>query len=267
MANEIFKKDIVRQGIAEKLGDDAVFLQLADVEFMEGEEGGQLKVVTDSYVGDSTVVEPGTLIPLADFTQAVQTVNFKKYGKRFEFTMEDIEDGLQIEESVEKQGLASINAGFNTAILDAVKNAQMKMEVNTGAILELTKEKIAQAQVYFGEEYNKGKFYLLVSPQVAANLRIADGFTANVNGEGTVLGIGNYFGVEVVVANAVADTEAVLVREKAIAAKIKRIPTVKSDEDISDDTLVVTTTGRIAAYIADAKGALYLFAAEVIEGP
>lgn len=247
MTNQVFIPELVAAGVSEKLGDAIKLYPLSNVQDLQNEKGGDVITVPKTeYVGDATVVAPGELIPVSDFTQSTEQVPVKKYSKALSFTEEEANSAYtDVQVEAENQLTKSIASGIEKdmyIILDAITGAMLHADTATS----LTGTVVASAIAKFGEDIEED-IYLLVNAVDYAVLRQDKAFDPANN---------MIYGTKVSPSNRVTAKTAFLVKEGAIGAYIKKDVLVEADKDISNQTHLVIGTELAAVHLRDESKAV-----------
>lgn len=254
MSNTVFIPELLALGVTEKLGAAIKLYNIVDVQNLgEKTEGDTVKFISTQYIGDSSSVVAGALIPIADFTDATKPATVKKYAKGINFNTEEIMNGHgDVQGRAENQIAKSVAAGVENALyveLKAITGAMLHASLKTA----LDVEEVGQALVKFGEDLD-GEKYLLVSPAEFANLRKDPNFVVKSNDK--VDSVGEIFGCTVVVSARVGAKEAFIIKPLALAVALKKDVTVKVQTEDSDDTVLVTGRTHAAVALSDEAGAI-----------
>lgn len=171
MANALVNAEIFKAGVDSKIGAKRKLIQFVEQESVEGLQVGTVNVVTNTYVGDATVVGKGVQIPLSDLVQAETPVKFEKIAKGVVVTDEERKQGFGDPiGNAENQTVMAIDGKAEAKLADLLKTATFSVEypkakaVNAGSVLE--------AIGVMGEGIEDAPYFLVVRPEDFANIQL-----------------------------------------------------------------------------------------------
>ncbi|TYS91902.1 N4-gp56 family major capsid protein [Rossellomorea aquimaris] len=221
---------------------------------LAGRPGDTVTVPKWGYIGDAADIAEGESIPLDQMSTSTDTFSIKKAGKGVEITDEAALSGYgdPIGEAQRQLGLAIANKVDNDA-LTALQSAVLTYATAAGGKLDVAT--VDAAQQVFGDE-ELGSMVLIANPKDAAVLREdAAGQWARASELGDAIlqngTFGEVLGAQVVRSNKLAEGEAYLVKQGALAIYMKRGVMVESDRDIVNKTTVITADEHYGVHLAD----------------
>ena len=235
----LVKVDLFKAGIDAKLGQNRKLMQFVEQESAEGLQVGTFQVVTNTYVGDATVIAAGQAIPLSDLTQEKTPVKFEKIGKGVAVTDEDRRQAFgDPVANAENQTVQAIDGKAEAKVATAMKGAKFSIEV-----LALDSEAILGAIEVMGEGIEDAPYFLAVHPSVYAGLQKEMGADFNLNN--------NPFGATIVMSSRLDNDEAYLIQEGALKEIIQKDTDVEVARNASKKQDEIYTDKIHAVYIQD----------------
>lgn len=250
MANQIIDTQIIQAGVETKLAPATKLLALAKVVPLTT-PGSTITVPRTAYIGDAEKVAPGAMIPIADFAQSHVDVDVNKYGKGVVFTQEDVQNSyIDVNEEAERQLIQSVTSGMEKDMYASLRAIGASMTHSASAF---DVANIGDALVKFGEDLDE-EMFLLVSPANFAKLRKDPNFI--VKSSDTVDSVGQIYGCTVVVSGNVAANEAFIMKFEALGVFLRKDVEVKYQEEIANETHLVTGTAYAGVYLRDESKAI-----------
>jgi N4-gp56 family major capsid protein len=241
--------EVLGQYLDVKLINAIKLSPLVDVDnTLVGRPGSKLTLPKFAYIQMAEDLDEGQPMEPVQLTATSEDVEVKKAGKAVEISDEAILSGHgNPVNEIGKQLLMAMADKIETDLYAAIKDDENALTHNYEN--EFKKEVIVDALVKFGEDINE-PMYLFVNPAEYAKLRKDADFAQIANGAAVISGhVGQIYGCNVVVANRVAEGEAFIMKQGALALIMKRNVMVEADRNILAGTNVYACNEHYAVQL------------------
>jgi N4-gp56 family major capsid protein len=210
-----------------------------------GSAGNTLTMPKYGYIGDAEDVAEGEDITIAKMSTTTTQVTVKKAGKGVEISDEAVLSGYgNPEEQIKYQLKMSIANKVDNDVLAELKKATL---TSSGAMSVAT---LLSARVKFGENVNQPAVVIMNSTNygkiVSEVLNLENSDKVLMDGV-----VGKVAGLQVVISDKLANTEAYIVATGALGIEMKRNVMVEADRDIIAGVNVFTANQHYVAYLKD----------------
>lgn len=225
--NNLIDPKVIGEFLDVKLADAIKLTPVVIVDrTLEGKAGSKLELPKYEYIGMAEEVAEGEAMTPAVLQATSEEVQIKKCGKAVSITDEAML-------SAYGNPVNEIGQQLLVAMADKIETdlyAEMRKATKEVAVEAFDKNVVADALAEFGEDLD-GNIFLFINAKQFAVLRKDPDFIAVDNGILTGAR-GMIHGAIVVVSNRVAEKEAFVMKEGALALILKRNVMVEADRDI-----------------------------------
>lgn len=247
----LINPQVLADMISAELPNAIVFSPLATVgRKLVGSAGNTLTMPKYGYIGDAVDVAEGEDIPVSKMSTTTTTVTVKKAGKAVEITDEALlSDYGDTATEIKEQLKMSVANKIDNDLLTALQGATLTA---TGA---LSVAGLLTARAKFGEKVNQPAVLIINSTNYA---KIATEVLSLENSDKVLMDgvVGKVAGLQVVISDKLANTEAYIVAVGALGIELKRDVMLESDRDILAGVNVYAVNEHYVAYLKDESKAI-----------
>ena len=249
--SNLINPQVLADMISAELPNAIVLSPLATVgRKLVGSAGNTVTMPKYGYIGDAVDVAEGEDIPVSKMSTTTTTVTVKKAGKAVEVTDEALlSDYGDTATEIKNQLKMSIANKVDNDLLTELQSATLTA---SGA---LSVAGLLTARAKFGEKVNQPAVLLINSTNYA---KIATEVLSLENTDKVLMegAVGKVAGLQVVISDKLANTEAYIVAVGALGIELKRDVMLESDRDILAGVNVYAVNEHYVAYLKDESKAV-----------
>ena len=246
---QLINPQVLADMISAELPNAIRFAPLAEVgRRLQGAAGNTLTMPKYGYIGDASDIAEGADMTIAQMSTTTTSVTVKKAGQGVELSDEAILSGYgdPVGEA-RKQLTMSIANKVDNDMLTSLRTAPLT-SATVGAVF--TTADLFNARAKFGEDVNEPAVFIVNSKHYA---EIAELVKNSEHSDRVLMNgvVGELVGLQVVISDKLANTEAFIVRPGALGLELKRDVLVETDRDIIAGVNVITVNEHYVTYLKD----------------